>query len=143
MLPYFLLFAGLAAFSVWIKHPHVLPMATFWEKAFYQAHWVSGLGLLALLVLLSAMEELVFRGVLFGMISRSPLGDMATLAISTYLWAMPLQHAHIHGIAANFAVGASLGWTRLRSGSVKLPLLLHIVYNAAALALRLWWPGCQ
>lgn len=82
------------------------------------------------------LEELVFRGFLQGVISRS-LGAHAAIAVSALAFgAFHLADPPV--VPVLVALGALFGWLRHRSGSVIPGILGHIVNNGAAVSLAMW-----
>ncbi len=103
---------------------------------------VSGWLLLASLVLWQpAIEELLFRGVVQGMLLRTALGSRSHRGLSVANVITSLAFVSIHFIRQPpfWALGVIVpslvfGYFRDRSDSVWPPLVLHIVYNGAFFA---------
>jgi membrane protease YdiL (CAAX protease family) len=94
-------------------------------------------------------EEVIFRGVLFGVLlrvwSRTPALVVSSVCFG--LWHVPpaLRDANDKGAAAAVGVvvgtiavttvaGAAFGWLRLRSGSLIAPVMAHLATNSFAYA---------
>ncbi len=76
-------------------------------------------------------EELVFRGYLFGIL-RDRAGIVATIVITAVGWAV-LHVDYSWWVVAIIAVdGLMLGLARWRTGSVYVPIVMHIAYNLYA-----------
>lgn len=76
-------------------------------------------------------EELVFRGYLFGLL-RERAGIVATIAVTSAGWAV-LHFDYSWWVIAIIAVdGLILGLARWRTGSVYVPIVMHILYNLYA-----------
>ena len=75
-------------------------------------------------------EELLFRGV----ICRSLMnyGSRTAILVSAVLFA--LMHTNLGQLLYAFAAGLLLGWLYVRSGSLKLAVLLHFINNATVCA---------
>ncbi len=82
-------------------------------------------------------EELVFRGLLFPLISRS-LGAIAGAALTA------LPFALLHGpeyawswqrVSIVFLAGYAFGWMRYRSGSTASAAIMHAAYNGTFVAM--------
>jgi hypothetical protein len=73
-------------------------------------------------------EELIFRGILLPGLARSSRPGTA-LAVSSIVFA--LVHVPSHGPSAVFpgVLGLVLGWTRLRTGGLAVPIVLHAANN--------------
>ncbi|MEO7317728.1 MAG: CPBP family intramembrane glutamic endopeptidase, partial [Chthoniobacteraceae bacterium] len=75
-------------------------------------------------------EELLFRGFLFRGIAASRAGWIAAILIPNLLWVgMHSQYA-APALTALFVAGCVYGFARHLSGSVVLPILLHMAQNA-------------
>lgn len=88
------------------------------------------------------VEELIFRGVLHGLLSRlvSPLAALIIGAVIFGLWhVFPAWRATSEEatVAGTFLLtsvaGLGFGWLRVRSGSVAAPALAHLGTNTIAL----------
>ena len=76
------------------------------------------------------MEEYVFRGVGFGLVS-SVAGPMVAV-VATAL-AFGLAHGLVLGLPVLTLFGAVLGWLRWKTDSLYPPMILHGIFNAGAL----------
>lgn len=81
-------------------------------------------------LLAPVVEEYVFRGVGFSLISSvtGPAGVVAATAL-----AFGLAHGLVVALPVLSLFGAILGWLRWKSGSLYPPMILHSIFNAAAL----------
>lgn len=94
--------------------------------------------LLSLLLWQPAIEEVLFRGVLQGMLLRSDLGarsvagfSLANVATSLAFVIVHMVHQPVFWALGVFFPSLVFGFFRDRSGSVLPALLLHILFNAA------------
>lgn len=88
--------------------------------------------LLAMVVAAPAFEEALFRGFAFAGLSKSALGARGAIVVTALVWALiHLQYDWIDK-GMIFLIGLLLGWARLRSGSLWVPLLMHAALNALA-----------
>jgi membrane protease YdiL (CAAX protease family) len=75
-------------------------------------------------------EEILFRGYLFGAVKRS-LSDGYTVIITAFAFAL------FHGQPLHFVplltIGLALGWLRLKTRSLRVPMLMHAFNNWVAL----------
>jgi beta-phosphoglucomutase len=78
-------------------------------------------------------EELFFRGFLFRGWMHSPLGAWGTVVTTSVIWAFIHQQYDLHGIMIIFAAGLLLGYSRLRSGSIYPPIVMHALMNILAM----------
>ena len=85
--------------------------------------------LLAIVVVGPVGEEILFRGFLFrGWVTSDQYGVFAVIVISQLWAALHVQYDWV-GVAQVFLTGLVLGWTRWRSGSTLLTILLHLLVN--------------
>jgi uncharacterized protein len=94
--------------------------------------WLPAL-LVGAIVMVPAGEEVLFRGFLFRGWVRSPSTAWPAIAAISLLWSALHVQYDWTGIVQIFVVGLFLGWTRYRSGSTLLTLLLHALFNAEAM----------
>lgn len=92
--------------------------------------------LLAHAVQPAIIEELAFRGVIFGAMQR--VMEPRTVVIVTALMFM-VVHLAMLGLVFLVVMGLLLGWLRLRSGSLYPAMWLHLCHNAIVVVLD--WPG--
>lgn len=99
---------------------------------------VSWLMLASLVVWQPVVEELLFRGVLQGMLRRTGIGLRSCRGLSVANLVASLAFVLVHLVnqptawaVAVLAPSLVFGYFRDRSGSVLPPLALHIVYNGA------------
>ena len=74
-------------------------------------------------------EELLFRGFLFRGIAASRAGWIAAILIPNLLWVEGHPQYDAPVLAALFVIGCVYGLARHLSGSVLLPILLHMAQN--------------
>ena len=88
--------------------------------------------LLPVLCLLAPLsEELLFRGFLFSALSKSSLGRAGAALVTTSLWtALHVGHTPI-AQAQVFASGLLLSWLLVRTGSLRVPIACHVLFNSA------------
>jgi membrane protease YdiL (CAAX protease family) len=89
----------------------------------------TALAVLVLGVLAPMVEELIFRGLVYGYV-EGRLGAIAALIVSSLLFAA----AHVEGIhmALVLPIGLLLGWVRLRAGSLWPTIAAHVANNSVA-----------
>ncbi|WP_066959259.1 CPBP family intramembrane glutamic endopeptidase [Microbulbifer sp. Q7] len=91
--------------------------------------------LLALVLVIAAplLEELVFRGYLFQAWRNTRLGFSGTLLLTSVLFTLlHWGQYNLVQLGFIFAFALILGFTREKSGSVLLPMLLHLCNNLVA-----------
>jgi membrane protease YdiL (CAAX protease family) len=93
---------------------------------------VNVLRVLAVCILGPIAEELIFRGALYYRFSRTRLGPTVTIVILAAIWAV-IHISYSPGvIAVIFVGGLMLGFARRQTGSVIVPILMHIAWNLYA-----------
>jgi membrane protease YdiL (CAAX protease family) len=79
-------------------------------------------------------EELLFRGFLLRGLVSSRLGEHGAVAFSALAWALVHLQYDWYGIAYIFLIGLLFGYARLRTGSLAVPIMLHMLVNAVSTA---------
>ncbi len=82
-------------------------------------------------------EEVLFRGLLFGALQKW-LSARWTIFLTAAMFA--LIHMQVIYFFPIFLVGLLCGWARHRSGSLAVPMLLHILNNGISLLLMQLFP---
>ena len=85
---------------------------------------------LSVVVIIPCVEEIIFRGLLFGAFQKVWGTTGATLASSVLF---VLIHLQLIGFLVLFLLGLILAWARLRTSSLALPIALHAFNNSIAL----------
>lgn len=97
---------------------------------------LSGLSVLAVCIQPAIVEELFFRYLALGTLRRS-MGIHAAVLVSSVMFGI----AHI-GVPLSIPmltlIGVGLGYARVVSGSLWLPILLHFFHNGAILLYEYW-----
>jgi membrane protease YdiL (CAAX protease family) len=86
------------------------------------------LNLVVVAVVVPIVEELTFRGLGFSLLSR--FGPRTAVLGTAILFG--LVHGFLVALPIFVIVGLSLGWLRMRTGSVYPGMLMHGVFNAVA-----------
>jgi hypothetical protein len=82
-------------------------------------------------------EELLVRGFLLSALARSRLGFVAAAVISSALWAALHAGYTLIGLVEVFIIGLFFSWLVWRTGSVRVAIFCHALYNSLILlALR-------
>ena len=87
---------------------------------------------LAIVVAAPVAEEIIFRGFIFRGWVR-PQRPMLGILIVTALFAVIHIQYNWFGIFQVFLIGFLLTWTRWRSGSTLLPMVMHVIANCYAM----------
>jgi len=77
-------------------------------------------------------EELIFRGILFPYVLKYASIPVAVFAISAVFAAI---HGHIPSFMPIFVLGCGLSLAYLKSGSIVVPITMHVLFNALNLVL--------
>ena len=89
--------------------------------------------LLALLVVgvgAPLSEELLFRGFLLSALARSRLGFWGGAVLSTALWTSLHAGYSAVGIVEVFLIGIFFSWLLWRTGSLRVAIFCHALYNS-------------
>ncbi len=87
---------------------------------------------LAVVILIPAVEEILFRGLFYGALEkRLPAGG---IIVATSL-VFALCHFQMVFFIPLLCVGVLLGWARSKTGSIGLPILIHVLNNGLSLLL--------
>jgi uncharacterized protein len=83
-------------------------------------------------------EELLFRGFLLSALAQTRLGFWGAAVISSGLWTALHAGYSAVGILEVFVIGLFFSWLLWRTGSLRVPIFCHAVYNTLiVLSLRL------
>jgi membrane protease YdiL (CAAX protease family) len=75
-------------------------------------------------------EELLFRGFLLSALARSRLGFAGGAVVTTSLWTALHAGYSVAGILEVFTIGLFFSWLLWRTGSLRIPLFCHALYNS-------------
>jgi uncharacterized protein len=79
-------------------------------------------------------EEIVFRGFAFPGLRNSRFGLMAAILVPNFLWAsLHILQYDAFDMAYVFLLGVLFGFARERTGSVMMPVILHVLTNGLAM----------
>jgi membrane protease YdiL (CAAX protease family) len=82
-------------------------------------------------------EELLFRGFLLSALAQTRLRFWGAAVVSTLAWAVLHAGYSAVGLAEVFAIGLLFSWLLWRTGSLRVPIVCHALYNCLILlALR-------
>jgi membrane protease YdiL (CAAX protease family) len=129
---------ALAIVGVYLAWMAGSDLATGWRGPWDFAPWraapllASVLRVLAVCVFGAIAEELVFRGYLYGLL-KDRVGVPLTIAVTAVGWAALHVQYDLWIIAIIVVDGLLLGVARWRSGSVYVPIAMHMFYNLYAI----------
>jgi membrane protease YdiL (CAAX protease family) len=92
-----------------------------------------GLLWLAVVVFAPVFEEAFFRGFLFVGLQQSRIGSIGTIILTAAAWAALHIQYDLYGMLNVLILGLVLGIIRLKTGSLWSTVLLHSVWNLAAM----------
>lgn len=75
------------------------------------------------------MEEFIIRGFLFRGWSQSFLGPIGAIVMTSIAWAMTHVQYDLYGKFMIFGMGLALGYSRWRSNSTWLTVMVHSTFN--------------
>jgi len=75
-------------------------------------------------------EELLFRGFLLSALARSRLGFAGGTLVTTGLWTALHAGYSLAGIVEVFLIGLFFSWLLWRTGSLRVPIFCHALYNS-------------
>jgi membrane protease YdiL (CAAX protease family) len=88
-------------------------------------------------------EELLFRGFLFPALLRTPLGFLGASLLTSLCWTVLHVDRPILALLQLFAAGLFSCWLLVRTGSLRVPIICHVLYNAGVtfVVIVLGWPA--
>jgi hypothetical protein len=75
-------------------------------------------------------EELLFRGFLLGALANSRLGFWGAALVSTLLWTVLHAGYTLVGLIEVSCIGLLLSWLLWRTGSLRVTIFCHALYNS-------------
>ena len=99
---------------------------------FYRTSVFPPLLLFAIVLCAPLSEELFFRGFMLKGLKACPLGAVGAVILTSLLWAVPHLQYDWYGISTIFVGGLILGTARIRTGSLWVPMALHLLQNTVA-----------
>ncbi len=104
--------------------------------------WLAMVGLV--IIAAPLFEEIMYRGGLQSAIRGFGLpGWPAVLLTSAIFTLMHLHVADVHALPTLFTLSVAMGWMYERTGRLTAPIVMHIAFNAANVALALTIPEEQ
>lgn len=116
-------------------------VSDFMVKAYKTAYFPPLLWL-AFIIMSPLYEEILFRGFMFKGIESSKLGSIGALLITSLAWSMLHIQYDILIIGTIFTGGLLLGWARLKTNSIYVPIVMHALQNllaTSAVIIHLKW----
>jgi HAD superfamily hydrolase (TIGR01509 family) len=108
------------------------PIVPEFMRDAYQTAGFTPLLWLAVIVAAPLGEETLFRGFLFRGLAHSKIGSRGAIVLTSAIWAGIHLQYDFYGIATIFVAGLLLGYARLKTGSLYLPIAMHALMNLIA-----------
>jgi hypothetical protein len=124
-----LLFVVIADSTTWLVRGRLLPPVM--EEVYRTAYFVPLLWF-AFIVVAPVAEETFFRGFFFKGLAHSRLGPVGAIVLTSIVWAIMHTQYDFFDAAVIFLGGLLLGYARWRSGSLYVPLAMHMTQNLLA-----------
>ena len=106
-------------------------VSDFMLNAYKTAHFTPLLWL-AFIIAAPLYEEILFRGFLFKGIEKSRAGPIGAVIITSLAWsALHVQYSFVI-ITSIFVGGLILGWARIKTNSIYIPIAMHVLQNLLA-----------
>lgn len=103
--------------------------------------WVTVVTALALLAA-PVLEEILYRGMLHGMLRSAGIGPWpVVVGVSVIFATMHAGAVPAAALGGLFVLSLALGWARESTGSLTVPIVAHMGFNGANLALARWAMG--
>jgi membrane protease YdiL (CAAX protease family) len=116
------------------------PLPDFLVEMHATAGWLPGL-LVAVVVLAPVAEEVLFRGFLLPGLAAGPAGGAGAVVATALLFAVIHLQYDLFDMTGVCGLGLLLGAARWHSGSLWLPVGLHMAVNLLAAAQLVWVLG--
>lgn len=85
-------------------------------------------------------EELLFRGFLLSALANTRLGFMGAATVTTAIWTVLHAGYSIIGIVEVFVIGMFFCWLLWRTGSLRVTIFCHALYNSIIVVLLRYVP---
>ncbi len=124
-----LLFVVIADSTTWLARGRLMPAVM--EEVYRTAYFVPLLWF-AFVVVAPVAEETFFRGFFFKGVEHSRLGPVGAIVLTSVVWAFMHTQYDLYDTAVILLGGLLLGYARWRSGSLYVPLAMHVLQNLLA-----------
>ncbi len=92
---------------------------------------------LCFIVLIPVLNELLFRGFILSGLENSRLSPVGAVILTSCIWAGLHYNLDLYMIVVTLALGVVFGLAKVSSGSILLPIGLHIFMNSITLLIVL------
>jgi membrane protease YdiL (CAAX protease family) len=131
------LLAWLGAWIAWIAVSEILIRAWGLEQAKAWPDYplpIVVLRIMAIGMLGPLAEELITRGIFFHLLRRTVVGPLGAIAILSLAWSLAHVQYGAGTLALIFVDGLILGMARYKSGSLWVPVAMHVLGNLISIA---------
>lgn len=126
---YFFIFGVFIGISEYILHSlGISTVPDFLSKAYFSTPYPVLL-FFVIIFIYPLFEEVLFRGFLFKSLEISEIGGTGAVIITSFFWSILHIQYNFWIILVIFLAGIIFGMSRLKTGSLYLPLTLHILQN--------------
>jgi membrane protease YdiL (CAAX protease family) len=94
--------------------------------------------IIGIVIFAPVCEELVFRGMLFKVISKSRMGQIGAVILTAVLFTASHFQYGFADLATIFVDALYWGWVRYKTGSTILTIAMHIFGNSIAVVEFIW-----
>ena len=108
------------------------PIASDFMVNAYQTVHFTPLLWLGIIIAAPLYEEIFFRGFLFKGIENSRAGPIGAVIITSLAWSSLHVQYDFLIIVCIFAGGLLLGWARIKTNSIYIPIAMHVLQNLLA-----------
>jgi uncharacterized protein len=124
-------FAAACDALTWLFGRPIVP--AFMEMAYRTADGKVALWI-AFVIAAPVFEEIFFRGFAITGLASSRMGAVGAVVVTALLWAAMHVQYDFYDVATLFLIGLLLGAARVKTGSVLVPLAMHMTENLIATA---------
>lgn len=116
-------------------------VSVFMLNAYQTVHFTPLLWL-AFVIAAPLYEEIFFRGFLFKGIENSRAGPIGAVIITSLAWSVLHVQYNFVIIIGIFVGGLILGWARIKTNSIYVPIAMHVLENLLATIVVIVYLGC-
>jgi len=107
-------------------------MPDFMLNITYPTESSKWLMVLGVAIMVPVLEELIFRGFLLRGLAYSAMGPYAAIVVTSLLWSIVhFQYEWVY-LLVIFLIGFVLGYARLKTHSIYIPIMMHVFLNFSA-----------
>lgn len=99
------------------------------------------LGVLVIVIGAPLWEELLFRGFLLPALTKTRWGFLGAAFMTTFAWTALHLNYTFASLVEVMLIGFYFCWLMWRFGNLRLPIVLHALYNGLQLAVLMAWPN--